>query len=126
LLSAKGIAWQFQTREGFERVKLNPEQRRHIFLIFKEAINNSVRHADCQSVYLSLEVVHHQIVGEIRDDGRGFVVPIPGQTPENGAGHGLGNLRARAELLGGDLQIDSSSEQGTCIRLSVPIKKGMA
>jgi two-component sensor histidine kinase len=126
LLSAKGIAWHFQTPDGFERVKLNPEQRRHIYLIFKEAINNSVRHADCQSVYLSLEVLHHQIVGEIRDDGRGFGVPAPGQSPENGAGHGLGNLRARAEQLGGNLRIDSSCGQGTSVRLSVPLKRGMA
>jgi two-component sensor histidine kinase len=126
LLGAKGIAWQFQTAEGFERVKLNPEQRRHIFLIFKEAINNSVCHADCQTVYLSLEVVHHQIVGEIRDDGRGFKVPVTGQSAGNGAGHGLGNLRARAEQLGGSLCIDSSSGQGTRIRLSVPLKRSMA
>jgi ligand-binding sensor domain-containing protein/two-component sensor histidine kinase len=126
LLSAKGIAWQFQTAAGFEKVKLNPEQRRHIFLIFKEAINNSVRHAGCNFVYLSLEIIHHQIVGEIRDDGRGFVVPAPDHALENGAGHGLGNLRARATQLGGHLSIDSSPEQGTCIRLSVPIKKAMA
>jgi ligand-binding sensor domain-containing protein/two-component sensor histidine kinase len=126
LLGAKGITWQFQTPDGFERIKLNPEQRRHIFLIFKEAINNSVRHADCQTVTLSLEVAHHQIVGEIRDDGRGFVVPPAEQTPENGGGHGLVNLRARAALLGGQMQIDSSSEKGTCIRLSVPLKRGMA
>jgi len=125
VLGSKGILWHFQAA-GFDRVKLNPEQRRHIFLIFKEAVTNSVRHADCGSVTLGLRVTGHQIVAEIRDDGCGFVVPSAGPGPDNGVGgHGLENLRARAEQLGGQLTIVSSST-GTSIRLVVPLKKGMA
>jgi ligand-binding sensor domain-containing protein/signal transduction histidine kinase len=127
LLSAQGIVWQFHAPPDAEIVRLNPEQRRQIFLIFKEGINNSVRHANCSSVYLSLEVVHHQIIGEIRDDGCGFAVPALDQAPETGgAGHGLGNLRVRTKQLGGQLSIDSSIGHGTCIRLSIPCRKSMA
>jgi signal transduction histidine kinase len=126
LLGAKGIAWEFQAPPDFEKVKLNPEQRRHLFLIFKEAINNSVRHARCQSVYLSLNVVHSRIVGEIRDNGCGFVLS-PDQTSEtDGRGHGLANLRTRAAQLGGDLHIDASPGKGTCVTFSAPLKRGMA
>jgi signal transduction histidine kinase len=127
LLVAKGIAWQFQAPPEFEKIKLDPEQRRHIFLIFKEAINNSVRHANCNSVYLSLKVVRSQINGEICDDGCGFKVPSLEQVADNGAlGHGLENLRTRAAQLGGHLIIDSSPGHGTRIRLSVPLKRTMA
>jgi len=127
LLTAKGIAWQFQAPAEFEKVKLNPEQRRHIFLIFKEAINNSVRHSNCRTVYLSLAVAHHQIVGEIRDDGSGFAFPLLNLGTEyGGTGNGLKNLRSRAEQLGGHLTVASSASGGTHIRLTVPVKKAMA
>src|SRR5262249_2068094 len=127
LLSAQGIVWQFHAPPDAEIVRLNPEQRRQLFLIFKEGINNSVRHANCSSVYLSLEVGHHQIIGEIRDDGCGFAVPAFDQAPETGgAGHGLRNLRVRTKQLGGQLNINSSIGHGTCIRLSIPYRKSMA
>src|SRR5215831_7056276 len=123
LLGSKGISWHLQVPAEFDRVKLNPEQRRHIFLIFKEAIINSVRHAACSSVKLELRIFDNQIVGEIRDDGHGFVIAPPDQCPGNGTGgHGLENLRARAGLLGGHLSFASSSA-GTSIRLVVPLKK---
>jgi ligand-binding sensor domain-containing protein/signal transduction histidine kinase len=125
LLVAEGIAWKFQAPEGFDRVKLNPEQRRHIFLIFKEGINNAVRHAKCTSVDLGLSLVENRIIVEIHDNGRGFVVPSPGEVGGNGTGgHGLENLRRRATQLGGDLRIDSSPG-GTSLRLVIPIRRSM-
>ena len=127
LLGAKGIAWSLQAPKEFDEIKLNPQQRRHIFLIFKEAINNSARHADCNSVCLSLAIVHNQIVAEIRDDGHGFAVASLLQPPGDGhAGHGLENIRTRATQLGGHLSIDSSPDQGTCLRVAVPLKRAMA
>jgi two-component sensor histidine kinase len=126
LLGSKEISWHFQVPVEFDKVKLNPEQRRHIFLIFKEAIINSVRHAACSSVKLELRILDNQIVGEIRDDGHGFMIPPPDQCPDNGTGgHGLENLRARATQLGGRVNINSSSA-GTSVRLVVPLKKSMA
>lgn len=125
LLGSKGISWHLQVPAEFDWVKLNPEQRRHIFLIFKEAIINSVRHAACNSVMLELRILDNQIVGEIRDDGHGFVIPPPDQCRGNGTGgHGLENLRARAARLGGHLSFESSSA-GTSIRLVVPLKRTM-
>ena len=127
LLAAKGIAWQFQAPPEFDKIKLDPAQRRHVFLIFKEAINNSVRHANCNFVYLSLKVVSGQIIGEIRDDGLGFKVPSLDQNAGNGAvGHGLENLYARATDLGGHLRINSSPGHGTQIQFSIPLKRAMA
>ena len=53
---------------------------------------------------------------EIDDDGSGF-------DPETaaGRGHGLGNLRERAESIGGDLTIVSSADEGTTVRVLVPL-----
>src|SRR5262245_28935718 len=117
LLGTKGISWTLQTPREFDKIKLNPQQRRHLFLIFKEAINNSSRHAGCNSVWLSLSIIHNQIIAEIRDDGRGMVTTSSGQpVGEERRGHGLENIRMRAAQLGGDLTIDSPAGGGTSVR----------
>jgi ligand-binding sensor domain-containing protein len=127
VLGSKGIAWSFQSPAEFEKIKLNPQQRRHIFLIFKEAISNASRHSGCHSVRLSLAMAHSRIIGEIRDDGLGMAVISSDQRPCDGrGGHGLENMRARAAQLGGDLTIDSSPGLGTCITVEVPVKRAMA
>jgi signal transduction histidine kinase/ligand-binding sensor domain-containing protein len=122
VLEPRQIRLDFPTPPELERVKLDPEQRRHLYLIFKEAINNISRHADCDSVSLAVNVSHNRLTAEIRDDGRGFKVPQP--TPTNGrAGHGLENIRHRAAQLGGQLSLDSAPGRGTCLRLTLPLKK---
>jgi two-component sensor histidine kinase len=126
VLGAKGISWTLQAPAEFDKVKLNPPQRRHIFLIFKEAISNSARHADCNSVWLSLAIVHNQIIGEIRDDGRGLAVTSCQVASDRPGGHGLENMRTRAAQLGGRLTIDSSPGLGTSIKVEVPLKRTIA
>jgi len=128
VLEAKGIAWEFETPPEPERVKLAPEQRRHLYLLFKEAINNVVRHADCRSVSLAIKITGHQLVAEIGDDGCGFVsLPAEEQaTDARRGGHGLKNMQARAEQLGGRLSISSPLGRGTHLTMTVPLKHPMA
>src|SRR5262249_14658216 len=127
LLGAKGIAWTLQAPGEFDKIKLNPQQRRHLFLIFKEAINNSSRHAGCNSVWLSLSIIHNQIIAEIRDDGRGMAVTSSDQPAgQERCSHRLENIRMRAAQLGGDLTIDSSPGEGTSVKIEIPLKPVMA
>ncbi len=129
VLEAQGIAWKFQTPPEPEKVKLTPEQRRHLFLIFKEAINNIARHAHCASVTLTMTMGDHQLWAEIVDDGCGFIpVPSPG-LPDVGAhgdapsfgnnpsGNGLNNMKLRAAQLGGHMSITSVPGCGTRLTL---------
>jgi signal transduction histidine kinase len=81
----------------------------------REALTNAVRHADPATVSLVVSRDDDSFVLEIEDDGKGF-------DPEDaeGRGRGLSNLRARAETLGGELDIDSKPGLGTRVRLRVP------
>jgi signal transduction histidine kinase/sugar lactone lactonase YvrE len=120
-LEAQGIAWDFQVPPQPERLKLTPEQRRQIYLIVKEAINNVMRHAEATSVRLTLSATHHQLLMEIRDNGRGFAAPAS-DSPEGAcSGYGLGNMRKRAAKLRGSLQVESRPAQGTCLVLKIPL-----
>jgi len=125
VLEAQKIKLDFQASPDLEKIKLNPEQRRHLFLIFKEAVNNIARHAECAAVSLSINVSHNQLIGEIRDDGHGFSDLHPQQSLTDGraGGHGLENMRSRAAQLGGDLSVDSSPSRGTCLKLTIPLNK---
>ncbi|MDQ3753476.1 MAG: histidine kinase [Acidobacteriota bacterium] len=124
VLEAKGIKWTFDTPPDLARIKLTPEQRRQLFLIFKEALNNIARHAACRTVTLNLTVTHQQLLAEIHDDGRGFTdAPIDALSSNGRGGHGLENMRARAEGVGGRLEINSSPDAGTHLTLVMPLAK---
>ena len=122
VLEAQGIKCNLQIAPELEQVKLKPEQRRHLFLIFKEALANIARHADCTSVLLRLTIASHQLRAEISDDGSGFVAIPTSEPGTNGrGGHGVENMRARAVQLGGRLEINSTPGAGTRLTLIIPL-----
>lgn len=122
ILETQGIKWDLLIAADLQHVKLQPEERRHLFLIFKEALTNIARHAGCASVLVRVTVIGHQLRAEINDDGKGFVV-FPTSAPgANGrGGHGLENMQARAAQLGGRLEIDSTAGVGTRLTLTMPL-----
>jgi signal transduction histidine kinase len=117
LLEPKGIAWDFQASPEAEALRFDPEQRRQLLLIFKEALHNIVRHARCTAASVSIATRHGRLQAEIRDDGRGF------QEEPAGTGHGLGSMRARAVQVGGELRIHSQPGAGTRLTLDVPLRR---
>lgn len=124
VLEAKGIDWELRVPPEVESLKLDPEERQHLFLIFKEGINNVARHGKgTNSVSLSINVAGRELTGEIKDNGCGFTPNQPDDERAKGrGGNGLPNMRARAEQLGGRLDIASSPGAGTLLTLKVPLK----
>jgi signal transduction histidine kinase len=112
-LSAKGIHFHYAVSPGIMDIPLSMEQRKNMFLILKEAINNAVKYAQCSEVKLNVEPQEGEIVMSICDDGAGFNPSNP--TTYNG--NGLKNMRARANAIGGELQIISVQGKGTEIVL---------
>ncbi len=93
--------------------KVSIEFKRNVFLIFKEGLNNIVRHAGATRVDISVARTPADFVLEMHDNGRGF-------DPERAAqGMGLSNLRRRAGLIGGTLSVRSAPGTGTTVFLSV-------
>ena len=114
VLTARGIAFSVDAPDG-ERVRLGADVRRHVYLIFKESINNLVRHSGATSARIELAIDHGRLVLDVDDDGVGF------DAGEAHAGHGLASLRDRALSIGGSLQVDSAPGRGTRLRLEVPL-----
>ncbi len=124
MLESKGIRWDFQAPPEPGKIKLTPDQRRHLFLILKEAITNVARHSGCRAASLQIAVQDHALTADIRDDGQGFVAPVAASAPgEESRGHGLRTMRTRAAALAGRLEIKSSPGAGTHLSLKIPLKK---
>ena len=124
VLEGANIKWDFHIPEESDKIWLGPDQRRHILLFFKEAINNVAKHSDCSTVHISIDLAHGQLIGEVRDDGRGFTAAESGTASGDGAGgQGLENMRRRVGQLGGVFSIESSPGQGTLLKLIIPLKK---
>jgi signal transduction histidine kinase len=92
-------------------------RRRHqLFLAFKEALTNVVRHSGATEVRLSIRLEAGQVRLTIADNGRG--VPPGSRTEETG---GVANMRTRIKKLGGQFEMTSESGRGTVLRFFVPL-----
>jgi signal transduction histidine kinase len=90
------------------------ESRRQVFLFFKEALTNILRHAKATKVELSAQIIGSTLELIIQDNGQGFDPRSPSK------GMGLSSLRERAKQLGGTLDLQSSN-QGTMLTLRAPL-----
>jgi signal transduction histidine kinase len=89
-----------------------------VYRFFQEALLNVVKHADVDDAYLTLVVEEEQVLASVRDEGPGF--DPTSVRPDRGRHVGLGLLRERARLSGGELSIESRKGEGTCLTLRLP------
>jgi signal transduction histidine kinase len=118
MLTGRQIALRFQPPDAGQDVAIEADLRRQVFLIFKEAVHNAVRHSGCTEIQAEIGVQHRRVVMQVRDNGRGI---DPGQSNQ---GHGLGSMEARARGLGGYLEIASEARGGTTVRFEAPLTRG--
>jgi len=109
--------WHFSANEAAWQVELPEEDTRHLFLFFREALHNIMRHARAAKVDVQLEVSGGQFQLTISDDGVG-IAPERLEKPAT-----LHALRQRSEALGATLAIESQPGAGTRLRLSVPLAR---
>lgn len=116
LLEAKGYTPHFDFEEGLVLRNFGPQQRKNLYLIYKEALNNIVKYAGGRNVWIQVRDRHSRLRLNIRDDGNGF------DTDATRSGNGLINMQSRAASLGGEITIASGAGMGTEIIVSVPYK----
>jgi len=87
-----------------------------LFLAFKEALTNVVRHAEASEVRLSIRVEKDQLWLTVSDNGRGFSPVTPTEAMD-----GIANMRARIEKLGGKFEIAGDAGGGTTVQFYVPL-----
>jgi signal transduction histidine kinase len=114
ICSTKGIEVTTDL-EAADKTKLSMEQRKNIYLVFKEAVNNAVKYSGTSKIDIKAYVANRQLTMVVRDYGKGFDATITGR------GNGLETMRNRATELKGRLDIEPGDTGGTLIALKIPV-----
>jgi signal transduction histidine kinase len=115
LAESKNIAFEFKVEEDIEQLALTMEVRRNLYLIIKEAINNLLKYSEANraSVYFAKDKKELSIT--VQDNGKGF------DTHAESARNGIRNMKLRATEMNAMIDIVSSKDAGTSIKLSFSI-----
>jgi ligand-binding sensor domain-containing protein/signal transduction histidine kinase len=103
--------------EELKNYNLPMEWKRHLVLIFKEAMNNSLKYAMCSSVELIVEVTESELSIILKDDGVGFNIS------DKSEGYGISNIQTRAKKINGELKIVSELGEGTTVQFRANVSK---
>ncbi len=109
-----GIDWSFELEGKTPFANLDLAKRRHLYLVFKEALHNIARHSGASVVAIRLERRGGVLTMRVADNGRGF------DQAQTTSGYGLRNIERRVEMVGGSVQVSSTPGAGT--RLTVEVR----
>jgi signal transduction histidine kinase len=124
ILAPRNILYDFIADEELKRLQFTGRQRKNIFLIFKEALYNIVKYADCKTTSITLCVQNDNLMMIIQDDGKGFDASTSGEIHIAGeylGGNGIKNMTARADDMNARLSINSKIKEGTTVQLTLHI-----
>lgn len=112
LCESNNIRYIQQIEDEAYSYKLEQEEKRNLYLIIKEFINNTIKYANAGEIYLIAKLFNkRKLCIQVKDNGRGF------DLSKKSEGNGLKNMKYRAEQTGYDFTMRSIVSQGTFIEL---------
>jgi len=117
-LHPTGMACRLDIDSIHSEQALNSTQRHQLFLAFKEALTNVVKHAKASEVWIRISTASDGLRISVEDNGRGIATPaeVPG-------GHGTGSMRARLAQVGGCCEIQPRPDGGTIVSFHLPLNR---
>lgn len=118
LFLSNNITFMFYADNKLLDMTMDMNMRKAFYLICKEAMNNALKHANCNTFEILIKKQANDIVTILKDNGNGFVVD------KQNNGNGLLNMKVRVEEMGGNYSIQTSPNKGTVIsfKFAVPPK----
>lgn len=96
---------------------LTPKLSRELFLVVREAITNSAKHAHATAISITGHIAAGILHISVTDNGRGF------DTKQTRRANGLASMRYRMKELGGEFNLESQPGKGTLIKIAIPVQK---
>jgi len=115
-LGLANISWRLEGTPATVNYVVDSHKRHQLFLAFKEALTNIVRHSHATEVRLNILQDNGELSFVIADNGRG----LPQKDVRTEEMSGVNNMRHRIEKLGGRFELGSESGQGTTLKFFVP------
>lgn len=94
---------------AWEAIELEPDVRKHLLLMFKEAMNNCLKYAEAEKAVLRVALEDKALEISFEDNGKGLA------QDQASSGYGLKNMAKRAEKIGAVWSVDSEEGNGTRI-----------
>lgn len=111
----------FENQTGFLS-RLEGKVENNLYRICQEAVNNAIKYAEAKEVKITLSHNSQFLNLEISDDGKGFdIKKLEEKGHFSASGHGLFNIRERANFINGQCEIHSEKGKGTTISINVPL-----
>ena len=117
ILEPKNIQFHFNSTADAEKYLDNLIAKRNVFLIYKEAVNNAAKYADASLLNINLSMQNGKMQMVIADNGKGFATNIASGNGRVDGGNGLKNMKKRAEVLNGEISLQSNEKDGTIVTL---------
>jgi ligand-binding sensor domain-containing protein/signal transduction histidine kinase len=117
-LALAGLRYRADVPAQLPAITIPPEVRHNVFLAFKEAVNNVVKHAQASEVWIRLRLQPDNFTLSIEDDGRGLGGLDASATQTR---NGLRNMRKRMADIHGEFSIGPGTKAGTIVRLIIPV-----
>jgi signal transduction histidine kinase len=102
--------------------RLNPNQAAAVFHVIEEALGNARKYSEASLVEIRMWVEDNLFVAQVADNGVGFDTAAVLGDYESRGSLGMVNMRERAALVDGSLDIKSKPGKGTSVTLVVPLK----
>lgn len=103
---------QYEFTGNYNNIQeLSAEERKFLYLIYKEALNNAVKYSEAKKIKIVLQKSSEHLLMIIDDNGKGFDI----EKAHNG--NGLRNMKERAKAIQAEISIISSQQNGTQIKL---------
>ena len=135
-LSAANIRCRLDVPVNLPPLPVTAEVRHNLFLAFKEAVNNVVRHAAATEARIAVSLEGSGLTLTIQDNGKGFERPlnverstlnvqhseaVASSLARPASGNGLLNMQRRLEEIGGRYLVEGAPGRGTMIQFTVPL-----
>ena len=115
-LETTPVRCRMEVAKDLHAVPLNSEQRHSLFLAFKEALTNVVRHSQATEVRIGISAGEGRLRVVVEDNGQGIK-----ETPANTGADGLANMSRRLAQIGGRCEVTSAPGKGASVRFEFPL-----
>jgi signal transduction histidine kinase len=114
-VAAAGLRVRVSLSPDLDGRELRADVRRHLYLAFKEAVSNALKHARATEIRVTIATEGHSLLLDVADDGRGMV------HPGDPTGNGLANVCERLRQVGGRVEWLPRETGGTLVRMRAPL-----
>ena len=119
ILGTTKMTFNYKITSNIPKLKIDVETKKHIYLLFKEALNNAIKHAQASEINVEISYIKRKLTISIIDNGNGF------KLNEINKGNGIDNMENRIKKLNGNLYFLPKLPNGSIVQFELKIQNNI-